>query len=87
MANIESIATPDASTVVFTLKNANDQTFPQILTSPAAPIVDDEVFPADKLLSDEEIVKANAFHGQYIIDSYNKNTLVSLKAWPTTREC
>jgi peptide/nickel transport system substrate-binding protein len=82
LTNIESIATPDASTVVFTLKNANDQTFPQILTSPAAPIVDDEVFPADKLLSDEEIVKANAFHGQYIIDSYNKNTLVSLKAWP-----
>ncbi|MCP8998626.1 ABC transporter substrate-binding protein [Pseudarthrobacter sp. RMG13] len=82
LSNIDSIATPDASTVVFTLKNANDQTFPQILTSPAAPIVDDEVFPADKLLSDEEIVKANAFHGQYIIDSYNKNTLVSLKAWP-----
>jgi peptide/nickel transport system substrate-binding protein len=82
LTNIESIATPDASTVVFTLKKANDQTFPQILSSPAGPIVDDEVFPADKLLSDEEIVKANAFHGQYIIDSYNKNTLVSLKAWP-----
>ncbi|MCO4257488.1 ABC transporter substrate-binding protein [Pseudarthrobacter cellobiosi] len=82
LSNIDSIATPDASTVVFTLKNANDQTFPQILTSPAAPIVDDEVFPADKLLSDEDIVKANAFHGQYIIDSFNKNTLVSLKAWP-----
>lgn len=82
LTNIESIATPDASTVVFTLKKANDQTFPQILTSPAAPIVDDEVFPADKLLSDEEIVKANAFHGQYVIDSFSKNTLVSLKAWP-----
>lgn len=82
LSNIDSIAAPDASTVVFTLKNANDQTFPQILTSPAAVIVDDEVFPADKLLSDEDIVKAKAFHGQYIIDSYNKNTLVSLKAWP-----
>jgi peptide/nickel transport system substrate-binding protein len=82
LTNIASIATPDATTVVFTLKQANDQTFPQILTSPAAPIVDDEVFPADKLLSDEEIVKANAFYGQYVIDSYSKNTLVSLKAWP-----
>jgi len=82
LTNIESIAAPDASTVVFTLKKANDQTFAQILTSPAGPIVDDEVFPADKLLSDEEIVKANAFHGQYVIDSFNKNTLVSLKAWP-----
>ncbi|MET3161654.1 UNVERIFIED_ORG: peptide/nickel transport system substrate-binding protein [Arthrobacter sp. UYEF10] len=82
LTNIESIATPDASTVVFTLKQANDQTFPQILTSPAAVIVDDEVFPADKLVADDEIVKAKAFHGQYVIDSYNKNTLVSLTAWP-----
>lgn len=81
LTNIESIATPDATTVVFTLKKANDQTFPQILTSPAAPIVDDEVFPADKLLTDDEIVKAKAFYGQYVIDSYNKNTLVSLTAW------
>ncbi|MET3143852.1 UNVERIFIED_ORG: peptide/nickel transport system substrate-binding protein [Arthrobacter sp. UYEF2] len=82
LTNIESIATPDASTVVFTLKQANDQTFPQILTSPAAVIVDDEDFPADKLVADDEIVKAKAFHGQYVIDSYNKNTLVSLTAWP-----
>lgn len=82
LTNIASIATPDATTVVFTLKKANDQTFSQILQSPAGPIVDDEVFPADKLLSDEEIVKAKAFYGPYVIDSYNKNTLVSLKAWP-----
>ncbi|MET3718272.1 MULTISPECIES: ABC transporter substrate-binding protein [unclassified Arthrobacter] len=82
LTNIESIATPDATTVVFTLKQANDQTFAQVLQSPAAPIVDDEVFPADKLLSDDEIVKANAFYGQYTIDSYSKNTLVSLKPWP-----
>ncbi|TQJ67227.1 peptide/nickel transport system substrate-binding protein [Arthrobacter sp. SLBN-100] len=82
LTNIESIATPDPTTVVFTLKQANDQTFSQILQSPAGPIVDDEVFPADKLLSDEEIVKAKPFYGQYVIDSYNKNTLVSLTAWP-----
>jgi len=44
--------------------------------------VDDEVFPADKVLSDDEIVKAKAFYGQYTIDSYKKNELVSLKAFP-----
>lgn len=81
LTNIESVATPDATTVVFTLKNANDQTFSQILSSPAAPIVDDEVFPADAILSDDEIIKANAFHGQYMIDSYKKNELVSFKAF------
>ncbi|MET3368895.1 UNVERIFIED_CONTAM: peptide/nickel transport system substrate-binding protein [Jeotgalibacillus campisalis] len=81
LTNIESVSTPDATTVVFTLKNANDQTFSQILSSPAAPIVDDEVFPADKILSDDEIIKANAFYGQYTIDSYKKNELVSFKAF------
>lgn len=82
LGNVSSIAAPDPTTIVFTLKQANDQTFAQVLTGPAGPIVDDEVFPADKLLADEEIVKAKAFYGQYTIDSYNKNTLVSLKAWP-----
>lgn len=82
LANIVSVTTPDANTVVFKSKLANDQTVPFILSSPAAPIVDDEVFPADKVLPDDEIIKAKAFYGQYTIDSYKKNELVSLKAFP-----
>ena len=79
---MESVTAPDATTVVFKLKLANDQTFAQILSSPAAPIVDDEVFPADKLLDDDSIVKAKAFYGQYTIDTYKKNELISFKAFP-----
>lgn len=82
LGNIDSVTAPDATTVVFKLKLANDQTFAQILSSPAAPIVDDEVFPADKVLPDEDIVKEKAFYGQYTIDSYKKNELVSFKAHP-----
>ncbi|MFP3578258.1 ABC transporter substrate-binding protein [Arthrobacter sp. SIMBA_036] len=82
LTNIDSVSAPDATTVVFKLKKANDQTFAQILSSPAAPIVDDEVFPATKVLSDDEIIKANAFYGQYTIDSYKKNELISFKAFP-----
>jgi peptide/nickel transport system substrate-binding protein len=82
LANVDSITTPDANTVVFKLKLANDQTFAQILSSPAAPIVDDEVFPADKLLDDDSIAKAKAFYGQYTIETYKKNELISFKAWP-----
>ena len=80
LGNVESITAPDANTVVFKLKVANDQTFPQVLTSPVGPIVDDEVFPADKVLDDTEIVSAKAFGGQYVIDSYNKNSLISFSA-------
>ncbi|PRB71172.1 ABC transporter substrate-binding protein [Arthrobacter sp. MYb213] len=80
LGNMESVEAPDATTVVFKLKVAEDQTFPQVLTSPVGPIVDDEVFPADKVLDDKEIVDAKAFGGQYIIDSYNKNNLISFAA-------
>lgn len=81
LGNLESVETPDATTVVFKLKSGNDQTWPQILTSPVGPIVDDEVFPADKVVSDEDIVAAKAFAGQYTIESYAKNSLVSFKAY------
>ncbi|MGQ3384306.1 ABC transporter substrate-binding protein [Glutamicibacter sp. TV12E] len=80
LGNVESIEAPDATTVVFKLKVANDQTFPQVLTSPVGPIVDDEVFPADKLLEDQKIVEGKAFGGQYVIDSYSKNNLISFSA-------
>ena len=76
LGNLESVAAPDASTVEFTLKEANDQTFAQVLATSAGPIVDEEVFPADKLLSDEAIVAAKATSGPYTITSYTKNDTV-----------
>jgi peptide/nickel transport system substrate-binding protein len=82
LGNLESVDAPDPTTVVFNLKQGNDQTFEQILSSPAGPIVDNEVFPADKIMSDDEIVASKAFAGQYTIDSYKKNELVSFKAYP-----
>ena len=82
LGNLASVDAPDATTVVFHLKKGNDQTFPQILTSPAGPIVDHKVFPADKVMNDDDIIKAKAFAGQYTIDSYKKNELISFKAYP-----
>lgn len=80
--NLDSVETPDDFTVVFTLKSPNDQIFPQILSSPAGPIVDEDVFSADALTSDDEIVAGEAFAGQYTITGYNFNELVSYKANP-----
>ena len=77
LGNVEKVEAPDATTVVFTLSVPNDQTFPQVLTSPAGPIVDDEVFAADKVIDDQAIIDSKAFGGQYVIDSYNKNSLIS----------
>ncbi|MCS0498064.1 ABC transporter substrate-binding protein [Protaetiibacter mangrovi] len=77
LANIDSIDTPDDTTVVFHLKNGNDQTFPQVLSSPAGPIVDEEVFSADSVTSDDDIVKGEAFAGPYTITNYKFNELVT----------
>ena len=80
LGNLASVETPDATTVVFKLKSGNDQVWPQILTSPAGPIVDEELFPADKVLPDAELVKGNPWSGPYTITTYNFNQLVSYKA-------
>jgi len=79
--NLDSVAAPDDTTVVFTLKSADDQVFPQILSSPAGPIVDEDVFSATELTSDEDIVAGKAFAGQYEITNYDFNNLISYKAF------
>jgi peptide/nickel transport system substrate-binding protein len=82
LANLESTEAVDDTTVVFHLKAANDQTFPQVLSSPVGPIVDEEVLSADEVTPDQDIVDGNAFHGPYTITSYDFNNLVSYQAYP-----
>ena len=82
LANLDSTEVIDDTTVVFHLKSENDQTWPQILTSPAGPIVDDEVFAPDALTPAADIVAANAFGGQYKIDSYEENSLIAYSPNP-----
>ena len=80
--NLDTTDAVDDTTVVFHLKSADDQVFPQILSSPAGPIVDEEVFAADALTPDDDIVAGNAFAGQYTITDYDFNNLISYKANP-----
>lgn len=79
---MESVEATDDKTVTFTLKGENDQTFPQILVTSAGPIVDEETFPADKVLDDDATVETNGFSGPYTIESYDKNKLAQFKANP-----
>jgi peptide/nickel transport system substrate-binding protein len=78
IGNMKSVDAPDPNTVVFTLNNPNDQTWPFVLGTSAGPIVDSKIFPADKLLSDDKAIGS----GPYELGSYNKNQLVELKANP-----
>lgn len=80
LANLDSIETPDDTTVVFTLKSENDQTFPQVLSSPAGPIVDEEVFPADAVADDADIVAGKPFAGPYSLENFDKGNLAAFAA-------
>jgi peptide/nickel transport system substrate-binding protein len=80
--DLASTDATDPTTVVFHLKSANDQVWPQILTSAVGPVVDEEVFSPTALTPDQDIVKANAFAGQYTLTKYDKNNLLSYKAYP-----
>ncbi len=74
--NLDSTEAVDDTTVVFTLKAANDQVFPQILTTFPGAIVDEEVFSPTELTPDADIVAAEAFNGQYTIATYDFNKTI-----------
>ncbi|HEV7950789.1 MAG TPA: ABC transporter substrate-binding protein [Glaciihabitans sp.] len=82
LGNLDSVDVVDDTTVVFNLLAGNDQTFAQILSSPAAPIVDEDVFSATEVTSDDDIVAGNAFAGQYVITDYDFNNLIAFEANP-----
>ena len=81
LGNVDKIEATDDFTIVFTLKSENDQTFPQVLSSPVGPIVDEDSFPADAIADDQAIVDANPFAGPYAITSYDKGNLVGYEAF------
>ena len=59
--------------VTFTLTEADDQTFPQVLVTSAGPIVDEDTYPADEVLDDDAAVEAEGFSGPFTIGKYSKN--------------
>jgi peptide/nickel transport system substrate-binding protein len=83
LGNMQSVEAKDDKTVVFKLKAANDQTWPQILVTSAGPIVDEKVYPPNKVMSDDDAVKAQGFSGPYTIGTYQKNQVAQFKANPS----
>ncbi len=72
-----AIETPDDSTVVFHL-NAPDTTFLKLLTTATTSIVDEDVFPADKLMDDTGVIGS----GPYQLSKYEPDQLAVLEANP-----
>lgn len=70
-----AIETPDETTVVFHL-NAADTTFLKLLSTATTSIVDEETFPADKLLGDSEVIGS----GPYKLSQYKPGEQAVLEA-------
>ncbi|NEG95743.1 peptide ABC transporter substrate-binding protein [Bifidobacterium sp. SMB2] len=82
LANIKDVSAPNATTIVIADKLSYDVTLKQVLGSPAAAIVDDEVFPANKLADDQGIIAANAFGGPYTLASMKRDELFEYRRNP-----
>jgi len=70
-----AIETPDDTTVVFHL-NAADTTFLKLLSTATTSIVDEETFPADKLLADDQVVGS----GPYQLEQFKPGEQATLVA-------
>lgn len=68
-----AIETPDDTTVVFHL-NSPDTTFLKLLSTATTSIVDEETFPADKLLDDDAVIGS----GPYQLDQYKPGEQATL---------
>lgn len=74
-SNLKNVQTPDPTTAVFNLKKP-DATFRLILTGMESAIVDEQVFPADKLLKDDKVIGS----GPYKLSQYKPGEQVVLQA-------
>ena len=81
LGGLESVETPDEQTVIFNLKRENDQTWPGVLASAAGPIVDEDVFDADAITDNQDIVDGEAFAGPYSIAGFDFNKLITYEAY------
>jgi len=79
--NLVDVAADDL-TVTFTLATENDILFPRILASAAGSIVDEEVFAADAITPDADIIASNAFGGPYAVTEFAYQSSTTLAAVP-----
>ncbi len=77
LSNIISVEARGTHVVEYRLKVPFDRSIRQLLSSVASVVVDEEVFPANALLSNQEILELQPFSGQYLVDSLEENLFVS----------
>lgn len=80
--NVESASVTDDFSLELKLKVANDVTILKVLSSMAGLIVDEEVFSADRIMENQEIINGESFGGPYVIESFEEGSLLVLAPNP-----
>lgn len=77
LKNILRAENSDDLTVKYHVREPYDQTLPYILSSVPGLVLDEEVFPANKSLTIQEVIDARPFAGPYIIESWQEDEFLS----------
>ncbi len=85
LAGIASVTAADDRTIDFHLATPHDPRFPELLSSIAGAIVDEQVFSAKAVTPDAAIVAGRPFAGPYTIESLNPGDLLTFAADPDYR--
>lgn len=79
LQHVNSITLVSPTTLTLELALPNDSTIRKVLSSMAGLVVDEEVFPIDRALENEEVVSGNSFGGPYVLEAFEAGALLSLK--------
>jgi peptide/nickel transport system substrate-binding protein len=79
---VDNVTAPDPMTVRIETNLDYPSTLLAILSSYPGQIVDEEVFPADTVLSNEEVLDSGAFAGPYKVESHAFPEFITFRANP-----
>lgn len=80
---LDEVDLVDNQTLILNVLNDYDQSLLHVLSSVATVIVDEEVFPVDRVLTPEEIISAGSFSGPYLIEAFESESFVSFVPNPS----
>ena len=78
LSAIDSVTAKDDLTLVFKPVAENDAALPALLAGSVLLVVDEETFPADRVLSNGDVMGAKAWAGPYELNGYNEGSAANL---------
>lgn len=79
LENFGAINLVDDKTFEIELLIPNDNTVENVLSSMVGLVVDEEVFPSDRIFNNDEILAAKPYSGPYVVTAFEQDSLMALE--------